>query len=182
MDIFQFKQHLNNVMESLKRELAGLRTGRATPALVEDIDVDCYGSKTPLKAIAAISNPEPRVLVIQPWDKTLLPAIERAISLSSVGANPIADRELIRLSIPALTEERRKELAKVLGKHVEQARISVRQAREDALRLVDRAEKEKQISEDEKFRRKHEIQKMVDEYNRKIEESAAVKEKEIMGV
>ena len=170
------------MVENLKRELAGLRTGRATPALVEDIDVDCYGSKTPLKAVAAISNPEPRMLLIQPWDKTLLPAIERAISTSPLGMNPVSERDTIRLVIPTLTEERRRDLVKLLGRHVEQARIAVRQAREDAQKGVDRKEKEKEISEDEKFRRKQEIQKMVDEYNRKIEESAAAKEKEIMGV
>ncbi|MEK7082659.1 MAG: ribosome-recycling factor, partial [Patescibacteria group bacterium] len=109
------KQKGNKTIEHLKSELASLRTGRATPALIEDLEVDYYGSKTPLKAMAAISNPEPRTLVIQPWDKSAMPLIEKAIQSSPLGINPIADRDVIRLSIPPLTEERRKELVKLLG-------------------------------------------------------------------
>lgn len=177
-----FRQKLEKIIEHLKIEITGLRTGRATPALVENLEVDYYGSKTPLKAVASISSPEPRQLVIQPWNKGALPAIEKAIQISPLGINPIADKDSIRLSIPALTEERRKELVKILGKFIEEARIKVRRDREDFFRQVDREEKEKKISEDEKFRQKSEIQKLVDEINKKIEELGKNKEKEIMTV
>ena len=160
--------------------MVGLRTGRATPALVEDLEVDYYGAKTPLKAVASISSPEPRQLVIQPWDKNAIQPIEKAIQSSSLGLNPVTDRDTIRLSIPSLTEERRKELLKVLGRHLEDARIAVRREREEALKEIDRAEKAKEISEDEKFRKKQEAQKVVDDFNKKIDEIGSAKEKEIM--
>ena len=159
-----------------------MRTGRATPALVEDLEVDYYGAKTPLKAMAAISSPEPKQLVIQPWDKNAVQPIEKAIQSSSLGLNPVTDRDVIRLSIPSLTEERRKELTKLLGKHLEEARIQVRREREDALKEIERREKAKEISEDEKFRQKSEVQKQVDEINKKIEGMGSAKEKEIMTV
>ena len=178
----ELKQKLEKIIEGLKSDTASLRTGRATPALVEDLEVEYYGSKTPLKAVASISSPEPRSLVIQSWDKNAVQAIEKAIQSSSLGLNPVTDREAIRLSIPPLTEERRRELAKMLGKHLEQARIRVRQERESALKEVDRKEKAKEISEDEKFRQKNEIQKTVDEVNKKIEEIGGAKEREIMTV
>ena len=177
-----FKQRLEKIFEHLKHEVAALRTGRATPALVEDLEVDYYGTKTPLKALAAISSPEPKSLVIQPWDKNAIPAIEKAIQNSSLGLNPVTDREAIRLNIPQLTEERRRELTKLLGKHLEDARIQVRREREELLKDIDREEKEKKISEDEKFRQKNEVQKAVDEVNKKIEGTGMAKEKEIMTV
>lgn len=176
------KQKANNTIDHLKSEIASLRTGRATPALIENLEVDYYGSKTPLKAMAAISNPEPRTLVIQPWDKGAMQLIERAIQASPLGINPIADRDVIRLSIPPLNEERRKELVKLLGRYVEDARISVRKEREDALRVIDNQFKAKEISEDARFRQRADIQKVVDEINKKIEDIAAAKEKEIMAV
>lgn len=178
----ELKQKLEKITDRLKTEVAGLRTGRATPALVEDLEVDYYGAKTPLKALASISSPEPKSLVISPWDKNAIQPIEKAIQSSPLGINPITDREVIRLTIPSLTEERRKELAKLLGRHMEEARIQVRREREDALREIDRKEKAKEISEDEKFRQKNEAQKTVDEINKKIEEMGAAKEKEIMTV
>ncbi|MDP3769793.1 MAG: ribosome recycling factor [bacterium] len=176
------KQKGNHIIEHLKLEIVSLRTGRATPAMVEDLEVDYYGSKTPLKALAAIGNPEPRTLTIQPWDKGAMQAIEKAIQMSPLGINPVADRDLIRLSIPSLTEERRKELVKLLGRFVEDARITVRKEREDSLRGVDAQFKSKEISEDGRFRHRADIQKVVDELNKKIEDIAAAKEKEIMGV
>jgi len=182
MDIQKLKVSLEHIVEGFKHEIASLRTGRATPALVEDIEVECYGAKSQLKAVASIASPGPRELVIQPWDKSVLPAIEKAIQASNLGINPIADKDTVRLALPQLTEERRRELVKMLGKHTEEARIRIRRDREDALRNVDRREKAKEISEDERFRQKIEIQKFVDEINKKIEESAAAKEKEIMTV
>jgi len=144
--------------------------------------VDYYGTPTPLKAIAAISTPEARSIVIQPWDKNAIQPIEHAIQSSSLGMNPIADRDVIRLAVPALTEERRRELVKVLGRHTEEARIVVRKEREDALRAIDRREKNKEISEDEKFRDRAIVQKTIDEANAKIEDITSRKEKEIMTV
>ncbi len=177
-----FKQKATNTIEHLKSEISSLRTGRATPALIEDLEVEYYGAKTPLKAIAAISNPEPRTLVIQPWDKGAVQAIEKAIQMSPLGINPVADRDVIRLSIPPLTEERRKDLVKLLGRFVEDARISVRKEREDALRAIDMQFKAKEIGEDDRFRRRNDIQKIADEINKKIEDIADAKEKEIMAV
>lgn len=171
-----------NAINHFKEEISGLRTGRATPALVEDLEVDYYGAKTPLKAIAAISNPEARTLTIQPWDKNAIQPIERAIQASPLGLNPVTDRDVIRLSIPPLTEERRKELARLLGRHTEDVRIQIRKEREDALRDVDQQEKSKTISEDEKFRMRDLVQKEADETNKKIQDIAAAKEKEIMSV
>lgn len=177
-----FKQKLERIIERLRSEIASLRTGRATPALVEDLEVDYYGSKTPLKAMASISSPEPRSLVIQPWDKNAIQPIEKAIQGSSLGLNPVTDRDAIRLNIPPLTEERRRELTKLLGRHLEDARIHVRREREEVLKEIDRKEKAKEISEDERFRQKNEVQKIVDEINKKMEEMGAAKEKEIMTV
>lgn len=159
-----------------------MRTGRATPALVENLEVEHYGVKAPLRGIAAISATGPREIVIQPWDKSALPAIEKAIAGSTLGLAPIADRDAIRLSIPPLTQERRTEMVKMLGKYGEEARIHVRRERDEALKESERAYKAKEISEDERFRRKNEIQKIVDEANKKIEDTAAAKEKEILTV
>ncbi|MBI3442523.1 MAG: ribosome recycling factor [Candidatus Sungbacteria bacterium] len=178
----ELKQKLERILEELQGEVAGIRTGRVTSALVEDLEVDYYGAKTPLKAIAAISTMEPRSLLIQPWDKASVQAIEKAIQSSTLGLAPITDRDAIRLSVPALTEERRKDLTKVLGKFVEEARIRVRHARDEALREIDNREKKKEISEDEKFRQRGQAQKVIDEVNKKIEEMAAAKENEIMRV
>lgn len=178
----ELKRTLDGVIERFRQEAASLRTGRATPALVEELAVEYYGTKTPLKALAAISSPGPRELVIQPWDKAALPAIESAIQSSSLGLAPIADRDTIRLSIPQLSEERRRELVKLLHRHTEDARIAVRREREDALRDIDRRQKAKEISEDARFRERGDAQKIVDQANKKIEDASAAKEKEIMAV
>lgn len=177
-----FKQKLEKIIARFKEAISSLRTGRASPAMVEDLEVEYYGAKTPLKALAAISSPEPRQIVIQPWDKGAIQPIEKAIQSSSLGLNPVTDRDTIRLQIPPLTEERRKELVKVLGRNLEDARISIRKEREDMLREIDREEKAKEISEDQKFRDRAEAQKQVDEANKKIEEIGTQKEKEIMTV
>ena len=175
------KEKLNKVIEHFKNEITVLRTGRATPALVEDLAVDYYGTKTPLKALASISTPDPKQILIQPWDKGALQPIEKAIQSSQLGLNPIVDGVYVRLNLPQLTEERRKDLTKILGQKAEEAKISVRKAREEALKEVEEQEKKKEISEDEKFRKKSEAQKTVDETNKKIEEIVSAKEKEIMG-
>lgn len=177
----ELKQNTENIITHLAREIAGLRIGRATPALVENLEVEQYGVKTALKVIAAITTPGPREIVIQPWDKSALQAIERAITASALSLAPIADRDVIRLVIPALTEERRKELARLLGKQVEDARIKVRQERDHALKEVERALRDKEIGENERSRRKNDAQKIIDEANKKIEDIAAAKAKEILG-
>lgn len=175
----ELKQTLTTIAERLRSDIASLRTGRATPALVEDLLIDYYGTKTPLKAVASIVNAQPRELIIQPWDKQALPAIEKAIQSSQLGLNPIAEKDVIRLGIPPLTEERRKELLKLLGRHGEEARIHIRREREDALREVTRAQRAGEISEDEQFRKKHEIQNAVENINEQIEQIVQKKEREI---
>lgn len=176
MDTFQEK--LNKIVERLKSETASLRTGRATPALIEEVSVDCYGTPMPLKSVAAISSPEARQLVIQPWDQSTIPAIEKALQDSSVGLSPVTDQHVIRINIPALTEERRKELTKLLGRYVEEARIKVRQERDAAQKKLEA----EATSEDEEFRGKKDIQKQVDDINKRIEDMEDAKEKEIMTV
>lgn len=176
------KKNIEPVIERLKQDVGGLRTGRATSALVENIEVEYYGSKTPLKALAAITTPGPREIVIQPWDKAALQPIERAIAASALSLAPIADRDVIRLSIPALTEERRKELVRACGTHIEEARIKIRQIRDEALKAVERDYKDKKMGEDDWTRRKKDVQKVIDDANKKIEEIGAAKEKEILTV
>ena len=175
----EIKQKLNTIIERLREEIGSLRTGRASPALVENLEVEYYGTKTPLKALASIASAGPRDLVIQPWDKNAVQPIERAIISSSLGLNPITDRDAIRLTIPVFTEERRRELAKLLRRHIEDARIHLRLQREEVLREIDRREKAKEIGEDEKFRERNEAQKIIDEASKKIEEIGLAKEKEI---
>lgn len=171
---------LEKITSDLKLEVSSLRTGRATPALVEDLEVEAYGAKQPLKALAAISTPEPRQILIQPWDKSLLPLIEKAIQSSPVGLNPIADKDTIRLSLPTLTEERKRDLVKLLKEKLETARIQVRRTRDEVMKGIEVEEKAKKISEDERFREKQGVEKTVGEYNKKIEELGAKKEQEIM--
>jgi len=176
------KPKLQEALEHLKKEVATLRTGRATPALVEDLPVDYYGAIQPLKAIAAISIPEPRQILIAPWDKNAFEPIQKAIQQSSLGMNPIADSNGIRLAIPALNEERRRDLIKLLGQKLEEGKIAIRRIREEAMKELDKKEKDKAVSKDDHFRGKDQLQKLVDETNKKIEELAAQKEKEIMTV
>lgn len=176
------KPSFNEALDHLKHELSALRTGRANPVLVEDLEVEHYGVKQPLKALAAISVPEPRQIHIQPWDKGAMEPIQKAIQQSNLGMNPIADSTGIRLTLPQLTEERRRDLLKILGQKLEEAKIAVRRIREDALKELDKLEKEKKLSKDDHFRGKGEIQKLVDETNTKIEEQGDQKEKEIVTV
>lgn len=169
-------------VEHLKSEAAKVRTGRATPALVENVMVNYYGTKTPLKQIASISAPEPRSLVIQPWDRGALAAIEGAIRESELNLNPMNDGILVRINIPMLTEDRRKEMVKILNQKAEEGRIALRSIREDAWKEIQKIEAEGGMSEDDKFKGKEKLQEIIDEYNRKIEEVRVSKEKEIMTV
>ena len=176
------KIDFEDAIEHLNVEMGKIRTGRANPALVEGLIVDYYGTKTSLKQIASINAPEARLLVIQPWDKGALIYIESALRESDMGFNPNNDGQVIRINIPALTEERRKELVKVLNQRAEDAKISIRNIREEAWKEIQEAEKEGKMSEDDKFSGKEYLQKIVDEYNKKIEEVREKKETEIMTI
>lgn len=176
----ELKQTGEKIISDLKLEISSLRTGRASPALVEDLQVEAYGSKQPLKSLAAISTLDARSIGIQPWDKAMLPAIEKAIQSSPLGLAPIADKDLIRLSLPQLTEDRKKDLVKILNTKLEVSRIQMRRMRDDAMKEVEKRAKAKEISDDQKFREKQEIEKIIGEYNKKLDETGETKEKEIL--
>lgn len=162
-----------------QKEIATLRIGKANPALIEDIMVDFYGGKMPIKQLAAISAPEPKTLVVQPWDKNAVSAIEKAILSSSLGINPIVDKDIIRVTIPPLTEERRLALAKIVKIKLEEAKIAVRKDRDEAIKTIEALFAGKKITEDDKFKGKQEAQKAVDEANKNLEDLASKKEREI---
>jgi ribosome recycling factor len=176
------RPHFESALDHFSAEAAKIRTGRANPGLVEDLLVDYYGTKTPLRQIASIAIPEARQILIQPWDKGSLVFIETAIRESDLGLNPSNDGQNIRITVPALNEERRRELVKQLNQRAEEARISVRTTREDIWKELQEAEKDGRIGEDEKFRGKDELQKAVDEYNQKLEALREKKEAEILTV
>ncbi|MEX1063825.1 MAG: ribosome recycling factor [Candidatus Paceibacterota bacterium] len=176
----QKKESFEGALHFYKEDIATIRTGRATPALVEDILVDYYGQKMRVKELASISTPEPRTVVIQPWDKGAVEPITGAIRKSDIGLSPVVDGEIIRLNIPPLTEERRKEFIKVLKQKTEETRVKIRRIREEIWDKIQRMEKEGEIREDDKFKGKEDLQKMVDEYNSKIEEMEKKKEGELM--
>jgi len=180
--IDKIKPELEKSIEHLKETLAKLRTGRATPVLVEDILVNYYNSKVPLKQIATISIPDARTIVIQPWDKGIIKDIEKAISSSGAGLNPVINGTKIHINLSPLTEETRKDLVKILHKEIEKTRVNVRMIRENAWRQIKNLEKEGNISEDEKFTGKDELQKVINEFNGKIEEIGEEKEREIMTI
>jgi ribosome recycling factor len=167
---------------ALNHELAAIRTGRASPALLDRIKVEYYGNPTPIPQVAAVSTPEARLLVIQPWDKTVLSAIEKAILKSDLGLNPSNDGKLIRLAIPALTEERRKELVKMIRRRVEEARVAARNCRRDSLEELKRLERDKKISEDEARRGQERLQKHTDALVIELERLGQRKEQEVLEV
>ena len=177
--INQRKKDFDGAVEWAKGEIAGIRTGRARSSMVEDLVVDYMGSKLRIKELAAITTPEPRVIFIQPWDKSVIPLIEKVIKNSPLGLNPTSDASGIHLTIPALTEERRKEFTKLLHQKAEETRIKTRQIREDILKKVQAAVKEKTAREDDLKNAKDEIQKVIDELNNKIDEMVKKKEQEL---
>jgi ribosome recycling factor len=176
------RERMTKSVEVLQDDLLSIRTGRASPALVEKLLIEYYGAMTPLNQMASIAVPEPRLLVIRPWDPSALGDIERAILKSDLGLTPMNDGKLIRLSIPRLTEERRRELVKLVARRVEEARIAIRNLRRDALKDLQEFEKEKMISEDEFFRAKDEVQELTDEFVAKIDEIGQRKEEEVMEI
>lgn len=170
------------VVRHLEQELVSIRTGRANPGLVENVNITAYDNVMPLVQLASITTPDPKTIVIQPWDKNVLKDIERGLQQTELGLTPVNDGNVIRLAIPALTEERRKEYLKLLNAKVEQARVSVRKVREDHLRDLKNAKQEGTLSENDFFSQQKELQKIVDEYVEKIESHGTKKETEIMTV
>lgn len=178
--INQRKSEFERVLEFYKTDITAIRTGRATPALVENLEVDYYNQKFRVKELASITAPEPRTVAIQPWDKNSVEAISGAIKKSDLGLSPIVDGQIIRLNIPPLTEERRKEFIKLLKQKTEESRIKIRRIREEIWDRVQKMERAHEIREDEKFRAKDDLQKLIDEYNKKIVEIESKKENEII--
>lgn len=178
----EMERKMAKAAEALRAEFASIRTGRANPALLENIKVQSYGALVPLNQVAGVSVPEARLLVIQPWDKNALPEIEKAILKSELGLTPINDGRVIRLPIPNLTEERRRELSKVVKKMAEDSKVAVRNIRREANDEVKKLEKDKKISEDESKRALERIQELTDKAVKGIDEILAKKEKEIMEV
>lgn len=176
------EDRMKKSMEALKREYGSLRAGRATPALLDKVMVDYYGTPTPVMQVANISVPEPRMILIQPWEKALLHDIEKAIMKSDLGLNPNSDGTAIRLTIPQLTQERRAELVKTVNKKAEDTKIALRNIRRDANDAVKKLEKNKEITEDDAKKSQEDMQKLVDKYVKEADAVKTVKEKEIMEV
>jgi ribosome recycling factor len=180
-DKVDLSRRMQGAVDSLRSDLGGLRTGRANVALLDPIMVTVYGSSMPLNQVATVSAPEPRLLSVQVWDKTNVGPVEKAIRSAGLGLNPINDGNNLRLPIPDLTEERRKELAKLASSYAEKARIAIRNVRRDGMENLKADENKKELSEDERKRHEVEVQKLTDEMIKAVDEVTAHKEKEIMG-
>jgi ribosome recycling factor len=176
------EERMKKALESFRRELASIRTGKATPALLDGIKVDYYETMTPLSQVANISVPDPRLLVIQPWEKKLIPEIVKAIHKSDLGLNPQPDANVVRLPVPPLTEERRKDMAKLVKKSAEEGKIAIRNIRRDANETLKKAEKDKDISEDESRKAQEHVQVITDEHIELLDEMVKKKEEEVMEV
>jgi ribosome recycling factor len=171
---------MKKAVDSFKRDLQKIRTGRANTSMLDGIKVDYYGTPTPVNQVATVQVVDARLITVKPWEKAMVAIIDKAIRASDLGINPVADSELVRLPIPPLTQERRKELAKVVGKQTEEARVAVRSARRDAMDMIKDAEKDKQITEDERKKGEAKVQELTDKYIASVEDIAKAKEKEIM--
>jgi ribosome recycling factor len=178
----EYEAHLKKALEALRHTLASIRTGRAAPGLVEHMHIEAYGATMPLNQLASVSVPEGRLLVIQPYDASMIKAIEKAIQQSDLGINPSNDGRLIRLAIPQLTEERRKELVKVVRSRVEEVKVSVRNQRRDAIDDLKKLEAEKLISEDDLHRGQERIQQLTERYTKELDQIGAEKEAEVLAV
>jgi len=176
------KDRMEKCLASLRGELAKVRTGRASTSMLDDIRVDYYGTPTPLNQVGTLSVPEPRMITISPWDATAIPLIEKAIIKSDLGLTPANDGKLIRIPIPALNEERRKEMVKLARKHGEEAKVAIRHVRREAMDELKALEKDKKMPEDEAKHLGAEVQKLTDAYVKKVDESLEHKEKEVMEV
>lgn len=182
VDMSDIERRMKGAIEALKHEFAGLRTGRASSAMLDPITVEVYGANMPLNQVASISVPEPRLLTVQVWDANNVPAVEKAIRVAELGLNPMIDGQLIRLPIPELNEERRVELQKVAGKYGEQARVAIRNVRHHAMDHLKRLEKDGDLSEDEHHQFGDEVQKLTDKYVSDVDHNLATKEAEIIQV
>src|SRR6516164_6681470 len=181
-DMNDLKRRMQGAIASLKTELSGLRTGRASTALLDHVQVEAYGSHMPLNQLATISVPEPRALSVQVWDRSMVHAVEKAISAANLGLTPSTEGQMLRLRIPELNEERRKELAKIAHKYAEAARVAVRHVRRDGLDILKKMEKDGKVSQDDHDRMTAEVQKATDQTIGEVDQALATKEKEIMTV
>ncbi len=181
-DLNEIKRRMQGALQVFKQELSGLRTGRASASLLDHVQVDAYGTHMPLNQLATISVPESRLLSVQVWDRSMVHAVEKAIAAANLGLTPATEGQVLRLRIPELNEERRKELVKVAHKYAESGRVAVRHVRRDALDLLKKLEKDGKVSQDDHERMSGEVQKATDHMIGEIEQSLAVKEKEIMTV
>ena len=179
-DKADIERRMNGAVESLKSDLSGLRTGRANTSLLDPVVVEVYGAMMPLNQVATVSAPEPRMLSVQVWDKANVTAVEKGIAKSNLGLNPMIDGQNVRLPMPDLTQERRKELAKLAGEYGEKAKIAIRNVRRDGMEALKDDEKKKEISEDDRKRSEDEVQKLTDKYTAEADAAAEAKEKEIM--
>ena len=178
----KYKDRMDKAVQALKEEFAGLRTGRASASLLDQVMVDAYGSTVPINQVAAVSAPEPRSLSVNVWDRGVVVSVEKAIRNAGLGLNPVVEGQTLRVPIPPLTEERRRDLAKIAGKYAEQQRIAVRNIRRDANDDLKKAEKDGVITQDEQKRMEAEVQKLTDEAVKRVDETLKTKEQEIMQV
>ncbi len=176
------RQRMDSALESLRREFGGVRTGKATPTLLDTVRVEAYGSKVPLNQVGTVAAPEPRLLTVTPWDKSMIKAIEKGLRESDLGVNPSNDGSIVRIPLPPLTEERRKEFVKLLHKLAEEGRVAIRQARKDANEDIKGRQKKESLSEDDVRREQDKVQKLTDQYIAKVEEVLKHKEAEVMEV
>lgn len=180
--IAELKAHMDKTMQVFEHELMKLRTGRANPVLVEDVKVEYYGTHTPLKHLARIIAPEPDLIVIQPFDKSQVHAIEKAIQAANLGFNPMVEGDVLRIKIPRLTEERRKELSKIIHEKAEEAKVALRNIRRDVKEKLDKEKKDGVLSEDDHDRLMKELDKVTHEYTAKVDQAAQAKEKQLLTV
>jgi ribosome recycling factor len=181
-DVQELRRRMEGALKSLHTQFGGLRTGRANASLLDNIQVEAYGSMVALNTVANISVPEPRLLSVQVWDKGTVKAVEKAINSAGLGVNAAADGQLVRVPIPELSQERRKELTKIAAKYAEESKVAVRNIRRDGMDALKKAEKDGDISKDEQTKNSETIQKLTDEFIKKIDDALVVKDKEILGV
>jgi ribosome recycling factor len=178
----ELKRRMDGALEALRREFAGLRTGRASAHLLDTVVVKAYGGEMPLNQVGTVNVPEPRMITVQVWDRSLVTPVEKAIREANLGVNPQSDGQLVRIPIPELSQERRQELTKIAHKYAEQGRVAVRNVRRDGMEMLKKMEKDRKISEDEHRRHNEEVQKLTDDHIQKVDDALAQKEKEILQV
>ena len=181
-DVTTYRDRMDKAVGALKEEFSGLRTGRANAGLLEPVRVEAYGSTSPLTAVAAISVPEPRMITVNVWDKGMVVSVEKAIRQANLGLNPVVDGQTLRIPVPPLTEERRKELVKVAHKYAEEAKVAVRHVRRDGIDVVKKLEKDSDMTKDDAARNSDLVQKATDQHIAEIDQALAAKEKEILHV